>query len=92
MDLDVEHRSDERRFVAVVDGCENYLSYAPLGDDTVDFRHTWVDPSLRGRGVGERIVRTALDHARDQGLRVVPSCWYVGAVVRRHPEYRPVLR
>ncbi|MBW3535067.1 MAG: N-acetyltransferase [Gemmatimonadetes bacterium] len=92
MDLDVQHHPDERRFVAVVEGNENYLSYAALEDGALDFRHTWVDPSLRGRGVGERIVRTALEHAREHGLQVVPSCWYVGAVVRRHPEYRPLLR
>lgn len=92
MDVEVEHRPDERRFVAVVDGRESFLSYAPVADDTLDFRHTWVDPALRGRGVGDRIVRTALEYARDRGLAVIPSCWYVETVVRRRPEYRPVLR
>ncbi len=92
MDIDVEHHPEERRFVAVLEGRESYLSYAPLGDGVVDFQHTWVDESLRGRGVGERIVRTALDHAREQGLTVVPSCWYVAMVVKRHPEYRDLLR
>ena len=92
MNVDVEHRPDERRFLAVVEGRESYLTYARVGEDTLDFRHTWVDRALRGRGVGERIVLTALEHARDEGFRVIPSCWYVDTVVRRHPEYRPLLR
>ena len=92
MDVQVEHRAEENRFVAVVGGRESYLSYVPVADDAWDFRHTWVDPSLRGRGVGDKIVRTALEHARERGLDVIPSCWYVGAVVRRRPEYRPLLR
>ena len=31
----------------------------------------WVDPSARGRGVGERLVQTVLDAAAQQGLRRV---------------------
>jgi ribosomal protein S18 acetylase RimI-like enzyme len=31
----------------------------------------WVDPSARGRGVGERLVQTVLDAAARQGLRRV---------------------
>ena len=92
MDVEVEHRPEERRFLAVVEGRESYLSYAEADDGTLDFLHTWVDPALRGRGVGERIVREALEHARERGARVIPSCWYVSVVVRRHPGYRDLLR
>jgi predicted GNAT family acetyltransferase len=50
----------------------------------------YVDPGLRGHGVGEKLVRQALDWAREEGLGI-PSCWFVDTVVRRHPEYEPLL-
>ncbi|MEN9677800.1 MAG: hypothetical protein RIS76_3696 [Verrucomicrobiota bacterium] len=48
--------------------------------------HTFVPPELRGRGLAERVVRAALEHARTLGLRVVPQCSYVDSFLRRHPE------
>jgi len=92
MDIDVTHRPAERKFLAVVEGRENSLSYRQVDGDTLDLQHTWVDPKLRGRGIGERLVRAALDHARDEGLWVIPSCWYVGAIIRRRKEYAPLVR
>ena len=54
-----------------------------------------VSPASRAvsrRGVGSRLIRAALDSARDQGLRVVPQCPFVRAFIERHPEYRDLVR
>jgi len=56
------------------------------GEGTLILAHTFVPPELRGRGLAERLVRVALDYARAERLRVVPSCSYVAAFVERHPE------
>ena len=48
--------------------------------------HTEVPWSLRGRGVAGQVVQAALDWAAAQGLRVRPSCSYVAAYMRRHPD------
>jgi len=53
----------------------------------VDLFHTEVEPSLRNRGLGEQLVRFALDDARARADRVVPTCPFVAAFVRRHAEY-----
>jgi uncharacterized protein len=90
--VEVVHEPTRRRFVAYVGGRENRLFYMPGEEGVVEFRHTWVDPSLRGQGVGERLVLTALDWARAEGLSVIPTCWYVSTVVRRHPEYEALIR
>ena len=82
MDVTVVHEPTRRRFVAHAGGLEQ---------DVVDFRSTYVDPSLRGHGVGEKLVRQALDWAREEGLKVIPTCWFVDTVVRRHPEYEILL-
>ena len=56
------------------------------GEGTLVLTHTFVPPEVRGRGLAERLVRVALDYARVERLRVVPSCSYVAAFVERHPE------
>jgi predicted GNAT family acetyltransferase len=53
--------------------------------------HTEVDEALEGRGFGSKLVRTALDDARRQGLEVVPLCPFVASFIDRHPEYQDVV-
>jgi predicted GNAT family acetyltransferase len=81
--VDVRDEPDRNRFVAVVEGKESVLLYAPAGEGAVDFRSTFVDPVVRGRGIGEALVRAGVDWARAQGLSVVPTCWFVGVWMER---------
>lgn len=89
--LEIRHDEAGRKFFAVVEGLEAHLLYAPAGDRTLDFQSTFVPPELRGRFIGSRLVRHALDYAREHGQRVIPSCWFVGTVVARYPEYREIV-
>jgi len=51
------------------------------------FTHTVVPPELRGRGIAEKLVRTALAEARAAGRKVVPQCSYVARFIERHTEF-----
>ncbi len=53
--------------------------------------HTFVDGSLRGGGVGRRLVDTGVAWARREGLRILPLCPYARSVLERGDEYRDVL-
>ena len=53
--------------------------------------HTEVDEALEGRGLGSRLVATALDDARREGLEVVPLCPFVARFIDRNPEYQDLL-
>ena len=92
MELDIRRDERARRFTTSVDGGEAYLAWSETGDeDTVDYRSTYVPPRARERGIGTRLVLAALDDARERGLKVVPTCPFVGEVVDRHPEYAELL-
>ena len=72
------------RYEAALDGHHAVVIYTRAGDRNT-LVHTIVPPALEGRGVGNALVRYALDAARAQGWRVVPECPFVHAYRRRHP-------
>lgn len=87
--IHVHHNTAEHRFEANVDGHLSVAEYE-FRDGEIAFTHTFVPTELRGRGIAEKLVRTALEFARDQQLRVVPECSYVAAFIRRNREYVPL--
>jgi len=48
--------------------------------------HTEVPAALGGRGVGGRLVRAAVDRARDGRLTIVPWCPFARRWLREHPD------
>lgn len=60
-------------------------------DGKIVLLHTEVPPELANRGVGAKLVKAALEHARESGLTVVPLCSYVIAYIRRHQQYQALL-
>ncbi len=83
----VRHNVADRRFETEVEGRLAVADYE-RSEGKMIMTHTFVPPELRGRGIAEKLVRTALDYAKAERLRVVPACSYVAAFVERHAEYR----
>jgi predicted GNAT family acetyltransferase len=89
--LDVEHEADHHRFVVRLPGGEGRLFYKAAGPGLLSYWYTEVDPPLRGQGVGDALVRAAMDFARQSGQKVIPDCPFVTIWVRKHPEYQDVV-
>jgi predicted GNAT family acetyltransferase len=87
----VRNNAGESRFELDADGHTAFAYYSMAGD-VITFRHTEVPPALEGRGIGSRLVRGALEFARDQGLKVVPQCPFVSAYMAKHSEFNDLLR
>jgi predicted GNAT family acetyltransferase len=88
----VRHDVDGHQFVLAVEGSTAVLQYAEVDAGTVDFHHTFVPTALRGRGLASVLTEHGLRHARDHGLKVVPSCPFVATYIDRHPEYRSLVK
>lgn len=63
-----------------------HLKYVARGD-VLDLVHTEVPQEAEGQGIGAALARAALDHARSEGKKVIPSCPFVRAYIERHGEY-----
>ena len=87
MDAVIRHDAEGRRFLADLDGQVAELRYAERNAVTLDLHHTYVPPAHRGGGIAGALAAHALDWARATGCKVVPSCPYVAAYIRRHPEF-----
>ena len=57
----------------------------------VSMTYAEVPTSLRGGGVGSRLVEGALARVRERGEKVIPLCSFVAHYIRRHPEYHDLL-
>jgi hypothetical protein len=56
---------------------------------TID--HTEIEESLRGEGIGEDMVKAAVEYARENGLKINAVCPYAKKVIEDDPELRDVL-
>jgi predicted GNAT family acetyltransferase len=87
-----EDGASKGRYRLVVDGVEAEMTYSRAGDGLIIIDHTEVPAVLRGRKVGERLVRQAIEDARRDGVAIIPLCPFAKAQIERHPEWQDVLR
>jgi hypothetical protein len=91
-DITVKDNSEARSYDAFVDGeFAGSIVYEHAGDRRLVFTHTFVGPRFRGRGVGNVLVRRALDDLRAKGLSLTNFCDFVAHYINEHPEYADLL-
>ena len=77
----VVHQPELHRFVAGSEDGQALLEYH-LANKTINFHHTFVPPSMRGKGMAEKLVRVGLGWANEQQLTIEASCSYVQKFLR----------
>ena len=82
----ITHDEQKQRFERTENGQTAVIEYR-LRDGLIDLTHTYVPPELEGQGIAASLARYALDYAREQSLKVRPSCSYIRVYIQRHPEY-----
>jgi len=54
-------------------------------DGNIDLMHTEVPESHQGQGLADKLAKAALDYAKQNQLKVIPTCRFVRAYLKRHP-------
>ncbi|HUE76312.1 MAG TPA: GNAT family N-acetyltransferase [Longimicrobiales bacterium] len=88
--IEVVNNERKSRFEAEVDGHLGVADYR-RHDGRIEFTSTEVPPAVEGRGVGSALARAGLEHAKREGLEVVPTCPFIRSYIERHPEYQDLL-
>jgi uncharacterized protein len=86
----VIHNTQASRFECRVADQLALCDYRRSGT-VLDLVHTEVPDALQGQGLAAALVAETLRWAREQGLKVRPSCSYVAVYMRRHPETQDLL-
>lgn len=89
-DVTVTDNVDASRFEVSLDGETAFAEYR-LHPGMITLPHTVVPPSFEGKGVASALAHFAFGYARDKGLTVNPTCPFMAAWIKKHPEEQDLL-
>lgn len=88
--MEILHDEKQQKFYVILENMESHLEYVKL-NSALNLNHTYVPHQLRGKGIASKLVEAALEYARLNGFKIIPSCSYVDVYLQRHPEYEDLL-
>ena len=81
---------EQQRFEWSEKGLVVFADYFPAKDALV-IPHVEAPVALRGTGAADRLMSALATHARQSGVKLVPTCGYAVAWFRRHRDAQDVL-
>lgn len=92
MEVLQEDNGKKGEFYVEVNGRRDALmTYTWAGEDKIIIDHTEVGDSLRGQGVGYKLVEASVNFMRTKGIKAIPLCPFAKAVFDKKAEYNDVL-
>lgn len=92
--MTIRHQQNKSKgaFFIEIDGKTSaQLTYSWAGADKIIIDHTEVDESLKGQGIGYKLVDAAVDFARNETIKILPLCPFAKAVFEKKSNYKDVL-
>lgn len=82
---------DQHRFeIDLGDGEFAFAAYDLL-PGAIRFYHTLVPESHGGQGLGTALIEAGLRAARERGLKVIPTCPFFRAYLKKHPDEQEIV-
>ena len=89
--IQISHLPEQGKIIATLMGCEAYLEYNRPDSDSLEICHTFIPTSLKGRGIGSKIVTYAIDLAEQEHLKIKTSCPFADSYFENNPKYKSYL-
>ena len=88
---EISDAPDRDRYELSVDGQTVGFTEYRTRPGLIAFVHTEIDERVQGRGLGDTLIRFALEDARNRDLAVLPFCPFVKAFIERHREFEALV-
>lgn len=85
----VKHKNDDKRGRFYIEDNSQSIAlmeYVYAGTDKFIIEHTEVDTAFEGKGLGRKLVASAVEYARANNLKIIPLCPYANAVFSKDPD------
>ena len=89
--MEIKHDRDQQKFYFIESGKECYVKYMMEDSKTLNILKVFVHPDLRNQGFAGKLAKVALDYAKENNLKVIPSCSYADYFIVRNKEYEELL-
>ena len=89
-DVEVINNTEAHRFEVKLEGHTAFAEYH-LRPGKIVLPHTVVPPEFEGKGVASALARYAFGYARENGLKVIPTCPFMAGWVKKHPEQHDIV-
>jgi len=86
MEINIIHEKKYQQFTVVLGEEEAELAYSLPAAGMLDFTHTYVPESARGKGIAQKLIEEGLRYARQNGYKIQASCPVVKKYLQTHPE------
>jgi len=70
---------------------EAEVHFVRVGETRIILDHTHVAEHLRGKNVGQQLVKAAVEYAKKEKLLVIPLCPFAKAEFEKNSEYQELL-
>ena len=91
--MDIKHKETETRGMFYLENHEGVyaeLTYTHKDNDILTIDHTEVNENLEGQGIAGKLLKRAVEYARNQGLKIDPLCPYAEVQFERNESYQDV--
>lgn len=88
--MGITHDKNQQEFYLIDGSKECSLKYI-IEDTRINIIRVYVHPELRNRGLAAKLTEAALTYAKENNLKIIPSCSYAHYFIARHKEYEELL-
>lgn len=67
------------------------ITFISNSENNISINHTFVSDTLRGQGIGVKLVNKVVELARQENKKIIPICPYAHKILTKSDEYKDVL-
>lgn len=87
--MDIKHKREEKKGTFYTNENEKVLAelvYHIRGENIITIIHTEVNEDLQGNNLGNELVESAIEFARENRLKIIPMCSFAKTIIEKRKE------